>query len=100
MVLFIFLFLFFLLLSTALLFLPLLIKEGEGSAAALEAGFFSAGRTHLVFSLQFVFLMLVFIVFDTELLLVFGLVLGKTRGVGIGLFLLFFLFATFGVELC
>ena len=88
--------------SGVLLSLPIASRSAaprdEEEQSSLEAGFHSTRKTHLRFSLQFIYLMLVFVLFDTEVLLVFGLIIGSLSGVVVGVGLAFFLFLTLLLE--
>lgn len=79
-------------------FFKFLIAE-KRKGGGLEAGFFSLGQAHLRFSLQFIFLILIFIVFDTELLLVFGFILNFPKSFVFRGVILRFLWFTLVFEL-
>jgi NADH:ubiquinone oxidoreductase subunit 3 (subunit A) len=49
-------------------------REEKWPISPLEAGFISRGRVHKNFSLQFFLLIIIFVIFDLEILLVFALI--------------------------
>jgi len=92
---------FILFISSILFLFPLIIKNYfklTNKTACLEAGFFSTGKIQLSFSLQFIFLLLLFILFDTEILFTFGFILNLNELIQINLFILIFLFITLIFE--
>lgn len=82
--------------ARVLCFVPIIIlggqREGE-QRVALEAGFIGEGSSQRKFSLQFFSLLLLFIIFDLEILLVVPLVVAPERK-GFHFLLLFFIAAT------
>ena len=64
----------------------------------LEAGFMQTSKLQMRFSIQFVFLLLIFILFDTEILFTFGFLLNSFEFILLNSFILIFLFVTLLVE--
>lgn len=92
---------FILILCFILYLVPFYLKNSFArinKRATLEAGFFTTGKIKHGFSIQFVLLMLVFILFDTEILFTFGLILNIFKLFILNTLLLFFLFITLMLE--
>lgn len=64
----------------------------------LEAGFIQTSKLQIRFSIQFIFLLLIFILFDTEILFTFGFLLNFYELILLNFFILIFLFVTLLIE--
>jgi NADH:ubiquinone oxidoreductase subunit 3 (subunit A) len=97
----IFLFYFSFVLRLVLFLIAPLIQPGfflTRKRNRLEAGFYSSGKTHISFSLQFLLLLLVFILFDTELLFTFGIITNNIIRMYINMGVILFLYLTLLFE--
>ena len=74
-------------------------KKELGCIRGLEAGFFSSFSVRTSFSIQFVFLMVLFVFFDCEFLFVFSLMGVGAGSVLFGFVVVFFLLLGFFLEL-
>jgi len=84
-----------------LIFVPIFLSFGYRffrKTRRLEAGFFQTSSLQLRFSIQFVFLLLIFIIFDTEILFTFGFLINTFINFYFNFFILIFLFLTLIFE--